>query len=361
MARRSAVRWETPSTKGRDTRRQVITSATAADSKWCSPTAQSCGPATELPGANTWHLSKYGLGPFLDGLFLQSNMGIVTRMGVWLLERPKVIRAFGFSFPHDDDLGEIMELVRPIKLSNSVPTAIKVTSDLYSIGTEMVYPSQRAGDVTPLPTTLRHELQREHGLGAWTVTGAVYGRDEQAAEGQIDHIRRHFMASGKATYIDHQQIEADPKLRIHLHTYAGRPTDLELGIRDWRGGGLASLTPATPLIGEVANEHQKISRKILRDHGFDFVVEYICAGRLARALHMILFDPANQSERDRAVKCCAALADAFADAGWPVSRMPLHMQRTEMGRRESFRVVCEAIKNALDPDRILAPGRYGIG
>ncbi len=33
-----------------------------------------------FPGARTFHLSKYGYGPFLDGLFVQSNFGIVTRM-----------------------------------------------------------------------------------------------------------------------------------------------------------------------------------------------------------------------------------------------------------------------------------------
>ena len=43
-------------------------------------------------------------GPILDGLFAQSNYGIVTRMGVWLLPRPPAVRSFHFAFPDDDDL-----------------------------------------------------------------------------------------------------------------------------------------------------------------------------------------------------------------------------------------------------------------
>src|SRR5215472_19290912 len=53
-------------------------------------------------------------GPILDGLFTQSNFGIVTRMGVWLLPRPPAVQSFHFVFPDDDDLEEIIELARPM-------------------------------------------------------------------------------------------------------------------------------------------------------------------------------------------------------------------------------------------------------
>ncbi|MGQ4598212.1 FAD-binding protein [Nocardia sp. R6R-6] len=313
-----------------------------------------------VSGAKSWHLSKYGLGPVLDGLFVQSNLGIVTKMGIWLLQRPPVVRAFGFSYPEDEDLAEIIELVRPLKLSNAVPTAIKVTSDLYSLGTEMRFPEDLAGGASSLDNAARAELRRRHNWGAWTVTGAVYAADEGAAEAQLTRVREHFLAGGKATYLDHETISSDPKLRIHLDTYTGRPTASELGIRNWRGGGLASMTPGTPLIGSVAAEHQALSRRILDEHGFDFVVEYICAGRLARALHMVLFDSANPEERSRAVACVTALADAYAAEGWPVSRMPIHLHGDEMQRREVFKDVCSAIKSTIDPDHLIAPSRYGI-
>ena len=35
-----------------------------------------------VPGSNTWQLFQYGFGPFPDGLFTQSNLGIVTKMGI---------------------------------------------------------------------------------------------------------------------------------------------------------------------------------------------------------------------------------------------------------------------------------------
>ena len=31
-----------------------------------------------------WQLFPYGFGPYNDGLFSQSNLGIVTKMGIWV-------------------------------------------------------------------------------------------------------------------------------------------------------------------------------------------------------------------------------------------------------------------------------------
>lgn len=43
-----------------------------------------------LPGNNTWQAFQYGYGPYPDGIFTQSNLGIVTKMGFWLMPDPGV-------------------------------------------------------------------------------------------------------------------------------------------------------------------------------------------------------------------------------------------------------------------------------
>src|SRR5688500_9272303 len=48
---------------------------------------------------------RYGAGPFLDGLFTQSNLGVVTQVGVWLMPKPEAFTAFFVSAPRADDLG----------------------------------------------------------------------------------------------------------------------------------------------------------------------------------------------------------------------------------------------------------------
>ena len=314
-----------------------------------------------FPGSRTWHIAKYGYGPFLDGLFLQSNFGIVTRLGVWLMPRPPAIRAFFFMFPHDEDFGEIIDLVRPLKLNNVVPSLIKVTSDLYALGTEATYPFERTGGHTPLPDEVRRELQREYGVGAWCVSGAFYGASDEAVLALVERMKGHFGKSGKARYISHEEASGNPILQIHIDTFTGRPTRRELGLLNWRpGGGSTWFLPPMPMIGTIANQQQALSRRILREHGLEFVTEYVCGPRMSRALHIMLFDRTDPEERQRVIACYRALVDAYGETGYPTSRAALDFQEESMGRLDTFPEVCAAIKQALDPNGILSPGRYGI-
>jgi 4-cresol dehydrogenase (hydroxylating) flavoprotein subunit len=130
---------------------------------------------------------------------------------------------------------------------------------------------------------------------------------------------------------------------------------------NWRRGGFVSLTPATPLIGSVARQHQRMSREILQRHGMDTCIDYICAGRTARGLHSIAFDSASADERQSASDACRELRHAYAAAGYPIGRAPADMQADEMSLRDpEFRQTLSGIKAALDPRGILSPGRYGI-
>src|SRR5881394_1036106 len=56
-----------------------------------------------------WHQYKYGFGPVVDGLFSQSNFGIVTRIGLWLMPAPEGYRDGRVDVPRHDDLVPFME------------------------------------------------------------------------------------------------------------------------------------------------------------------------------------------------------------------------------------------------------------
>ena len=43
-----------------------------------------------IPNSTTWQAFKWGYGPYVDGLFTQSNFGICTKMGMWLMPKPPV-------------------------------------------------------------------------------------------------------------------------------------------------------------------------------------------------------------------------------------------------------------------------------
>jgi 4-cresol dehydrogenase (hydroxylating) len=246
-------------------------------------------------------------------------------------------------------------------LNNVVPSLLKVTSDLYALGTVATYPFERTGGHAPLPDEVRHELQRRHGVGAWCVSGAFYGASDEVLMPLIERMKAHFGRSGKARYISHEEALDNHILKIHIDTFTGTPTTSELSLLNWRpGGGNCWFLPAMPMIGTVANQQQTLSRRILREHRLEFITEYVCGARMARALHVIVFNRQDQEECRRVIVCYRALMQAYADAGYPISRAPLDFQEEAMARLEIFPDVCSDIKRALDPRGILSPGRYGI-
>jgi 4-cresol dehydrogenase (hydroxylating) len=62
-----------------------------------------------MPGAKTWQQYKSGFGPWIDGIFSQSNFGVVTKMGFWLLPAPDSYLAGTVTVPRYNDLTPLIE------------------------------------------------------------------------------------------------------------------------------------------------------------------------------------------------------------------------------------------------------------
>ena len=68
----------------------------------------------ELGGEAVDRAFKWGIGPYLDGLFAQGNFGIVTRMTIGLAPRPERIVAFLFAIREDEGLEAAVDGVQQV-------------------------------------------------------------------------------------------------------------------------------------------------------------------------------------------------------------------------------------------------------
>jgi hypothetical protein len=73
-----------------------------------------------MAGNQAWHAHRRGFGPALDGLFMQSNFGIVTKMGKWLTPRPEVYAPVEVRAANESDLEALIDTMRPLLLDGTV-------------------------------------------------------------------------------------------------------------------------------------------------------------------------------------------------------------------------------------------------
>ena len=314
------------------------------------------------PAGNS-HVSRYSFGPVLDGLFAQSNYGIVTRATVWLLPRPPAIESFHFVFQQDSDLGAIIDSIRPLKLSGFVPTLFRVCNDLYALGTEEPSPeyAMTRGRAS-ISEAGRTALRQRHGLGAWQVSGAFYGASAASLAPMVSRVRSHFARIDGCRFVSHEEARHVPPLAIAIDSMSGRPGSAELGLLRWRpGGGNTWFTPGTSMSGRQALALDRIGRETYDANGMDYIIMHVAGARFARSLHVLVFNRGDPDENRRADECYRTLTQRYAELGIGVGRAPIDYHEEHMSRlMPEFRATGQAIKRALDPNGIISPGRYGL-
>ncbi|MFF3876114.1 FAD-dependent oxidoreductase [Streptomyces sp. NPDC001978] len=73
-----------------------------------------------MENSTLWQRHKRGFGPSLDSLFMQSNFGIVTKMGVWLMPEPETFTTGSVICHRDEDITDLVDTVAPLVLDGTI-------------------------------------------------------------------------------------------------------------------------------------------------------------------------------------------------------------------------------------------------
>jgi len=135
-----------------------------------------------FPDSRSAATSRWGLGPSLDGLFSQSNLGIVTRMTVWLMPAPEAFEAFFFRAEDPAGFSRLINSLRDLRMKDVLRSAAHIGNDYKVLAGLQQYPWAETGGHTPLSLAQMAQFRQKLGFGAWNVSGGLYGTPAQIAE-----------------------------------------------------------------------------------------------------------------------------------------------------------------------------------
>jgi len=245
-----------------------------------------------MTGNNAWALYKGGFGPSVDGLFHQSNLGVVTKIGVWLIPQPEQVAVFMAKAPEERQLGQVVDTLRPLLLDGTIQSNCVVGNAL-AIASMISDRRTWYDGPGPMPDPAVEALTRGLDIGWWNARCAVYGTEDLVAA-RTKVIRKAF--------------DRVPGLELVTRTYPGDATDADVHPADraqmgvpstdlirmagWRGGEPAhtDFSLVCPPRGRDVVAQMRLVRARVEEYGFDSAGGFTMFSHHAIALALISFD-----------------------------------------------------------------------
>lgn len=319
-----------------------------------------------VTGSRDWQAFRLGYGPVWDGMFTQSNFGVVTKMGVWLMPAPEAVMNVDIAFDEDDGLEHLVENLRPLQVNDTIHATYTILNDyravieesiMRGITRQQVYDGEGA-----VPrNVIRRELQR-WGRAPWSVNFNLFDCEE-GVELRLKRIEKQFADVPGARISTRRWHRGEP-LQPWMRQ---EPVLFPLGLVDWAGGAGAHMNFAgvtSPVAGRVRSLYQLILDRF-NEYGFDCFMGLISQRPRGLILNgVMIFDQNDQDLMRRGRELYARLCRDAAEAGFGDYRAHISFMDHVAGMFDwndhAQRRLNERVKDALDPNGVLSPGKQGI-
>ena len=280
-----------------------------------NPNADPSKPPHEQEPNDCWQLFNYGFGPYNDGSFTQASLGIIVKMGIWLMVNPGGYQSYLITFPRDDDLHQIIETIRPLRVAmvlQNVPSLRHVLLDAAVHGDRASYSNSKK----PLTDSEIDEIAKKLNLGRWNFYGALYGPPPvrevmwQVAKGAFSQIK------GAKFYFP-EDMPDNIVLKTRNDTLQGIPSVTELKWVDWLPNGAhLFFSPIAKVSGDDAVGQYALTRRRCEEAGLDFIGTFVVGMREMHHIVCIVFDRKNEESCRKAHWVISTLIGDAAAKGW---------------------------------------------
>lgn len=368
---------------------QSLEAVLADGTRYRSAMAEATGPN----GAGS--LFRWGVGPYLDGIFTQSKAAVVTSVTIALASKaPRTVALLG-QVQERKHLEPLVHAVRGLlRTHGHAIGGINLMNDRRVLAMSLGRSPAPAGQA--LSDQDVRELCREHRVARWTVMGHAAGPRAVVADASrafrralrgvsrlnvsLSRPQAATLARGLSTIpLKTAQVQSE---RLHqlaqaLEILEGQPNRVALPLAYWRcvnpenatspsdpardGVGLIWYSPLVPMRPETVRRFVQSTEEVCLAHCLDPLITLTSlSNRCFDSTVPLLFNPKDDAQASAARACYEALLETHQPMGIVPYRLPLFAQ----GRWAKWAPVAfqaaRRIVTALDPDDSIAPGRYGL-
>jgi (+)-pinoresinol hydroxylase len=338
-----------------------------------------------MPKAKTWQQFRPGFGPRIDGLFKQSNYGVVTKMGFWLMPPPESHATGVVTVPKFRDLIPLVDIIGRLEQSKIVQGLWMLSSPTTGVRGDAAH----MGDPPKVDPKILPILNNPNGVDMGKL-------DDAAQSAGVPFWACEFNLYGPKKLIEAQwecirdAMETISGVEFKLNDIRSLPLPEEdvakmfdtgpLGIPSLRTFGLGPMvsyegedvvghiffSPVIPRTGEAAIEAMEVFAGIANKYKLPEPPLQFPSSIFERAFLFAIGLPVTRSPVVNAKirDIIRELVAVAAERGWGEYRTaPAFydlIMETYSFNDHALRELLETIKDAVDPNGIMSPGRYAI-
>ena len=337
-------------------------------------------------------LFKWGVGPYLPGLFTQGNFGIVTRMSIALARRPDVIKVCLFGLREDHLLESCVERVRHVlaRMPGAVG-GLNLMNRHRVLAMSAPYPNDQLAPSGLIPGELVAAMGDQYQALPWTGFGTLYGTRAtvNAAQTEIRKALRGIASRlvfvspnaalqlGRVTSLLPGRLgraigRTARTLSKSLELVSGHPNETALPLAYWQGGdtstegrrnpakdgcGLIWYAPLVPMRPEQVRYYVQMVTRTTTAHGLEPLITLTSLSeRIFDSTVPLLFN----RDTPEALLAAQACYEELIVEGRKIGCFPYRLGIDAMHHfsSASSTAVLSRLRAAFDPNGLIAPGRY---